>query len=220
MKFLPFVLVCLFGASFICAQSAKAQDDKQDQNSAAAVTAETQQESSQTSGITLVHRPGDSIVAEAEKPDVSEFHPTRLIGGETIPEGMVWVPAGKEWSAREINSCQWCSQPMTFRQAALDKKTLGMWGAALALTVADIEILVSRPCVANKSCHEGNPFLGQTRAQQYSIRLPVIALGWASTAWLRKGDRRLKVGGMKRWWLMPVLYQAAAGAGVIANLAR
>jgi hypothetical protein len=202
-------------------QTSKAQDEKQDQNSATASVSDVQQEPLLNSDVILPHRPANSNPVESGTVDVSALHPSRLFGGETIPEGMVWVPAGKEWSAREINSCQWCSKPMTFRQAAFDKKTLGMWGTALALTAADIEVLVSRPCIANGSCREGNPLLGGgTRAQQYGLRIPVLAIGWASTAWLRKGDRRLKIGGMKRWWLLPMLYQAAAGAGVIANLAR
>jgi hypothetical protein len=133
---------------------------------------------------------------------------------------MVWVATGDHWTAREINSCNFCSKPMTFRRAALDKKAIGMWAAAVALTVADIEVLASRPCISAGTCREGNPLLGQTRAQQYALRLPILAGAWIGTAWLRKGNQRLHIGGMEHWWVLPGIYQSTTTAAVAANLAR
>jgi hypothetical protein len=167
---------------------------------------------------TLHRRPAESVGNEPPAPPV--LHPAWLTGAEPIPRGMVWVPTGNYWTAREISSCNWCRKPMTFRRAALDKKAIGMWAAAVAATVADIEVLASRPCINAGRCREANPLLGQTRTQQYALRLPVLAGAWIGTAWLRKGDQRLHIGGMKRWWILPLLYQATSSAGVAANLAR
>jgi hypothetical protein len=44
-----------------------------------------------------------------------------------IPDGMVWVPRGKVWHAEELNSCAWCTKPMTFRHAVFDRKMSSMW---------------------------------------------------------------------------------------------
>jgi hypothetical protein len=220
MRKLVFVCVFLGGAFFFQSQNSVAQDAKPSDDPGKSFAAEAQPDASQNSDTTLRHRPAATDQAGTEFPLPTALHPISLTGGESIPGGMVWVPAGKQWTARELNSCWWCSEPMTFRQAAFDKKALGMWGTALALTVADVEILVSRPCVAAGTCREGNPLLGQTRAEQYGLRIPVLVGAWMGTAWLRKGDQRLKIGGAKRWWVLPVLYQIASGSGIIANLAR
>jgi hypothetical protein len=219
-----FVLSCFFCSTTLLAQtqtpSSAAPNTNPTQDPPGTLTASVEPDGDQKEQTTLHRRPVASEPADSEAPVPPGLHPAWLTGTETIPRGMVWVPTGNQWTAREINSCNWCSKPMTFRRAALDNKAIGMWAAALALTVADIEGLASRHCINARTCREGNPLLGQTRTQQYALRLPILAGAWIGTAWLRKGNQRLHVGGMKRWWILPMLYQATSSAGVAANLAR
>lgn len=134
-----------------------------------------------------------------------------------IPDGMVWVPRGKVWHAEEVSSCFWCAEPMSFKQAAFDKKMSLMWLGEIALMVTDVEL--NQTCVSDGRCKEGNAFLGAgSRGRQYGIRLPVIAGAWMGTAWLRKGDKGLKIGGMKRWWILPMLYQGMSTAGIATGI--
>jgi hypothetical protein len=216
------VFVCVFLSTALLAFSHRsdAQDAQPFQASTQALASVATTDTPQDSDTALRRRPATPETTGTNNFTTPVLHPALLNGDEAIPFGMVWVPTGKVWSAREIGSCQWCSAPLTFRKAAFDKKALGMWGTALALTVADIEVMASRPCRTAGTCREGNPFLGQTRAQQFGLRLPVLVGAWMGTAWLRKGDKHLHIGGMKRWWLVPLIYQAASGAGVAANLAR
>ena len=219
-----FGLSCFLCGTTLLAQaqtpSSAAPNASPTQGPPGALTASADLDGEQKEQITLHRRPAASEPAGNEAPIPLELNPTWLTGAEPIPRGMVWVPAGKHWAARETNSCNYCSKPMTFRQAALDKKAIGMWASALALSVADIEVLASRRCINAGTCREGNPLLGGTRTQQYALRLPILAGAWIGTAWLRKGDQRLHIGGMKRWWILPMLYQATSSAGVAANLAR
>ena len=151
------------------------------------------------------------------------FYPTwrkELLGDEPIPPGMVWAPHKGGWEAREINSCFWCGRPMTFKEAAFDKKALLMWGSAVALAVADTERTLRGPCFQDRRCGEANPLLGESRKQQYGVRIPVLIGAWMGTAWLRKGDRSQRIGGMKPWWILPLAYQIPAAIGLILNSSR
>lgn len=219
-----FVLSCFLFSTTMMAQaqspSSATPTTYPTQDPPGALIANANPDGEQKEQITLHRRPAESEPPGDETPVPPALHPAGLTGAEPIPRGMVWVPTGKYWTARENNSCNWCGKPMTFRRAALDKKAIGMWATALALTVADIEVLGSRHCVNAGTCREGNPLLGGTRTQQYALRLPILAGAWIGTAWLRKGDQRLHIGGMKRWWILPMLYQATSSAGVAANLAR
>ena len=140
--------------------------------------------------------------------------------GDPVPPGMVWVPVKNGWQARELNSCFWCGRPMLFKEAAFDKKAILMWGAAIALSIADIEVTQNAPCFRSGTCREGNPLIGNSRASQYGIRLSAIFGAWMGTAYLRKGDRRFNMGGMKKWWIFPLLYQGGGITGLTANLSR
>lgn len=215
-------LFCLFCSTTVLAQAQTPSSASPDTNPANASSVAPEPSvvpaAAQETPTALHHRPASFEPPGNPAPDPAGFHPKLLTGSESLPSGMVWVPTGDVWSAREANSCFWCSKPMTFRRALLDKKGLGMWGTALALTVADIEVLASRQCYKAGTCREGNPVLGQTRTQQYGVRLPLLAGAWLGTAWLRKGDRHLHVGGMKYWWILPAAYQATSTAGVISNL--
>ncbi len=110
---------------------------------------------------------------------------------------------------------------MTFKQAAFDKKMVLFWAGAVAAGVADIEYAHSRPCVQNGTCTEGNPLLGSTRRSvQYGIRMPVIFGAWMGTAYLRKGNKRLNVGGLKWWKVFPLLYAGASTTSLVINASR
>jgi hypothetical protein len=151
------------------------------------------------------------------------FVPTRrkdIYPDTRIPDGMVWRrQSDRWWQAEEIGSCEFCGRPMTFKQAAFDKKASSMWLSAIALTIADIEL--GQACIKSGRCMRGNPLFGrETRKTQYSVRLPAIAASWMSVAMLRKGDKGLHIGGMKHWYEFPLAFHAASTVGVISELVR
>lgn len=140
-----------------------------------------------------------------------------LFGNEHIPPGMVWVPRGGVWHAEEVSSCNWCGRPMTFKQATFDRKMSLMWIGELALTTLDVEL--NRACVNSGRCREANPIFGDgNRTRAYGIRFPVIFGAWMISGHLRKGDTRLNMGGMKRWWILPLMYQGMSAGGVITGI--
>jgi hypothetical protein len=140
-----------------------------------------------------------------------------LYANTFIPDGMVWVPRGKLWHAEEQNSCEWCGKPMTFKNAAFDKKMSSVFLLELALTVADVEL--GQSCFKTGRCKEGNPLLGGGgRSMQYSIRLPTIAAMWINSAWARKGDKRLHIGGLRHWYIGPMIMHAEAIIGIVSGV--
>jgi hypothetical protein len=147
------------------------------------------------------------------------FVQERIYPNTPIPDGMVWVPRGKVWHAEELNSCEWCAKPMTFKHAAFDKKMSSMFLLEIALTTADVEL--GQACIKTGRCREGNPFLGTgSRSLQYAIRLPAIVAAWMDSAWARKGDKRLHVGGMKHWYWLPLTMHAEAAIGIASGVGR
>lgn len=124
------------------------------------------------------------------------------------------------WHVEKVNSCAWCGAPLTWRQAAFDKKASSMWILRSALVVADVEITHHLPCFQAGTCKEWNPMLGQTRLQGYSVGAALTAVAWVGDAWLRKGDRKDRIGGYRRWWIIPTVGYAASAVGIVANLAR
>ena len=157
-------------------------------------------------------------------PPASVDAPKRLelFGGESIRRGMVWRVDGKrnQWVQTEANSCEFCGKPMTCKKAAFDQKALPLWLVAVGLSVADTEYTLSRPCIKNGTCTEWNPLLGATRAQQYGVRLPMLAAVWMTTAWLRKGDKEKNIGGMRHWYTFPLIYMSMPSAGLAVNAIR
>ncbi len=134
--------------------------------------------------------PGQPAQAD---PPASVDAPRRqlLYGGETIRRGMVWRADAQrnQWVQAEVNSCEFCGKPMSWKKAAFDSKALPLWLVAVGLAVADTEYTLSRPCIQDGTCTEWNPLLGTSRAQQYGVRMPVLAVAWFATSWLRKGRR-------------------------------
>ncbi len=141
----------------------------------------------------------------------------RIYPNTIIPDGMVWVSRGKVWHAEELNSCEWCGRPMTFKHAAFDKKMSSVFLLEVALTVTDIE--VGQACIKTGRCREGNPLLGGgSRSMQYGIRLPSIVAAWMDSAWARKGDQRLHIGGLKHWYVLPLIMHAESAIGIASGI--
>ena len=145
-----------------------------------------------------------------------------LYGGEVIRRDMVWRADAQrnQWVQVEVNSCEWCGRPLSWKQAAFDKKALPMWLIATGLAVADTEYTLSRPCMKDGTCTEWNPLLGTSRAQHYGVRMPALAVAWLTTAWLRKGDSKKNIGGMRHWYLLPMIYMGMPAVGLAANSIR
>ena len=123
--------------------------------------------------------PGQPAKADPS-PSVDAATRQLLSGGETIRRGMVWRADGQRnlWVQTEANSCEFCGKPMSWKRAAFDKKALPLWLIAAGLSVADTEYTLSRPCIKDGTCTEWNPLLGTSRAQQYGVRMPALALAW------------------------------------------
>jgi hypothetical protein len=150
-----------------------------------------------------------------------------------------WVPAGPDWPrftddlvvvarkndgrmtwhVEKVNSCAWCGAPMTWKQAMFDRKSSSMWALRSALFVADIELAHHLPCFQAGTCREGNPLLGRTRLQGYSVGAGLTTIAWVSEAYARKGDRKWRVGGYRHWWIVPTIGYAASAVGIITSLA-
>jgi hypothetical protein len=145
-----------------------------------------------------------------------------LFGKEVIPRNMVWRPDTQrnQWVQAEVNSCEHCARPMTWKQAAFDKKALPLWLAAAGMAIADTEYTLSRPCIKAGTCTEWNPLLGTTRAQQYGVRMPVLGLAWLGASWARKGRAEYSIGGMRHWYLVPIVFVAMPSIGFVANSIR
>jgi len=89
---------------------------------------------------------------------------------------------------------------------------------AVGLSVADTEYTLSRPCLKNGTCTEWNPLLGTSRAQQYGVRMPALAVAWMAASWLRKGDDKKSIGGMRHWYAFPMIYMSMPAAGLTASI--
>jgi hypothetical protein len=122
------------------------------------------------------------------------------------------------WHVEKVNSCVWCGAPMTWKQAMFDRKSSSMWALHSALFVADIEITHHMPCFKAGTCRD-NPILGQTRLQAYFVGGGLNAVSLISEAYVRKGNRKYRVGGYRHWWIVPTAGDAFSAIGIITNLA-
>jgi len=142
----------------------------------------------------------------------------------TFPAGLVKVPHRNDgrwmWHVERVRSCAWCGEPMTWKEAAFDKKATSLWAIRTALFVTDIEITHHSPCFIAHTCVEANPLAGQTRAQAYAVAFAMTAFAWWGTAYVRMGSKSEHIGGYKYWYAVPMLGQFVSVVGITANLAR
>lgn len=124
------------------------------------------------------------------------------------------------WQVVKVGSCAFCGKPMTFTQAAFDKKAMALWGARMALLVADVEITHRSPCFNSGHCREINPIMGKTRAQSYTVGAGFQFGMWLATGWLRKGDRSNHVGGSKYWYIIPIVGSGMNVLGIVNNTSK
>lgn len=74
----------------------------------------------------------------------------------------------------------------TWSEAATSPGMLLALGLLTAATVADIE--TTQSCIHAGTCREGNPLMGQSRAQAYSVSMSINALAfWAAAEQKRHG---------------------------------
>jgi hypothetical protein len=161
-----------------------------------------------------------------DKPEPVAREGQWIRSGEDLPQfsdDLVMVSEKNDgrrmWHVRKVNSCDWCGAPMTWKQAMFDKKSSSMWAIRSALFVADIEIAHHLPCFQDGTCKEGNPLLGQTRLQGYSVAAGLTAISWIGEAYARKGDRNWRIGGYKDWWIVPTIGYVTSAIGIITSLA-
>lgn len=124
------------------------------------------------------------------------------------------------WHVERVGSCAWCGRPMDWKQAAFDGPAFAHWAVSAALAVTDIELSHRAPCFQSGRCREGNPLLGQSRAQAYAVTGALTGLEWLASAWFRKGDKANHVGGAKYWWLLPMIRDGWSIVGITNSLAR
>jgi hypothetical protein len=126
-----------------------------------------------------------------------------------IPQGMVWWSDGRYWYARNEGSCDECGRPMTFRQAAFDRKALAWWGSAVAFEVGTAH--------SYNRCSGTCPFFRSFHGQ-LAFNMPILGLTWMLTAASREGNQSLHIGGERKWWVGPIISQALAGAFLIVKV--
>lgn len=141
-----------------------------------------------------------------------------------VPDGLVLDDVKEDgkrvWQAKKVGTCNWCGEPMTVRHAMFDKRASSMWILRTALMVTDIELSHHSPCFIAHTCKEGNPLLGQTRAQAYAVTMALDGLTWYGDGWMRAGSKKYRVGGLKLWWIVPLIGEAGSTVGIVSTLAR
>ena len=84
-------------------------------------------------------------------------------------------------------------------------------GLHLELALLDIEM--TRRCIADDRCREGNPLMPSSLAGQLSVGFALVGSGAASSYRLKKRNSRF-------WWIAPVVGIAAHGVGFASGIAR
>jgi len=145
----------------------------------------------------------------------AEIRRTVYNGNEWLRDGYVWhatqisIDGRKQyvWQQSKIDSCDWCGRPMTFKHAMFDKPALIIWGSLIAANVAHIEYDKHQACVVQQTCIESNFLYGRnpSRLRYYSISLSALTADWMITAKVRKGNKRLHIGGLSVWYIMPAI---------------
>jgi hypothetical protein len=102
---------------------------------------------------------------------------------------------GMDWAGRRIP------------KGMSEKKYWFVSLASVALTVADVE--TTQACIRAHTCREGNPLMGQTRAQEYAVSLTVPLIGlWYQRKFYDEDHVRKRFGIVKRrefaWWSVPL----------------
>ncbi len=69
-------------------------------------------------------------------------------------------------------------------EAARTPAMLALGGLFFGSVVADIE--GTQHCIHEHTCRESNPVLGQSRAQQYAVGIPIAATGFLCAMYLRR----------------------------------
>ena len=126
--------------------------------------------------ITLKHRPNTPDAPQPKSDDAraacpaGNGKPCALLGGRVYYSDALGLSQhNKSWSA-----------------AATSTSMLLAMGLLTAATIADIE--TTQSCIHSGGCKEGNPFMGQSRAQAYSVSMSVNAIAfWAAAEQKRHG---------------------------------
>lgn len=171
------------------------------------------------------------ILANSSKPLPDKPQPVAREGQWITGGGQLWeipndlVMVAKkddgrlEWHVERINSCVSCGAPMTWKRAMFDRKASSMWALFSGLQVADIELMHHTPCFEAGTCKNANPLLGQSRLQAYSVAGALTSIEWITTAWARKGSLKYRIGGYRRWWIVPVVGYGATAVNIAVQLA-
>ena len=127
--------------------------------------------------ITLKHRenvpdaPPAKIIDERRTYPEGNGKPCAVLGGRLyFSDALALSQHSKSWSA-----------------AATSPGMLLAVGLLTAATVADIE--TTQSCIKTGTCKEGNPLMGQSRAQQYSVGMSINAFAFWATAEQKRHGR-------------------------------
>ena len=219
-------ITTLLCAVLLCAISAWGQElQRRDQSS---VGAKGQHETVSDRAVSQPQTTGTGPQTLPDKPEPQVgYLGQQFRYGEIMPEipnTLVLAPSRIDghpaWELKKVGSCFYCGEPTSFKRAMFDKPAVRLWALRTALAITDIEVTHRSPCFVAGTCREGNPLLGQTRAQAYGVSGSIIFGSWALTSYLRKGDTHTRMGGMKWWYAIPLAHSAVSVAGIVANLAR
>lgn len=93
------------------------------------------------------------------------------------------------------------SRTLDARYFLLNSMDLGMAGLDMALT---------RHCIADHHCGEGNPLMPSSLAGQLSVGIAFVGYDSVSSYWLKKHQSHL-------WWVPPFVGTAAHGVGALTG---
>jgi hypothetical protein len=92
-----------------------------------------------------------------------------------------------------------------------DKKFFLVNSLHLGLAVADVEL--TQRCIANHTCHEGNPLMPSSHAGELSVAIGYDAFGSVTSYWFKKHKART-------WWFPPAGGIVGHAVGIATGLSH
>jgi hypothetical protein len=171
------LVITIFSLAFFLCLTAQAQTSTDNSSPASQAAATPQQTDPSTNSkqeplppVTLKHRPNPPDSPPPKANDERRTcpggngKPCAVLGGRLyFSDSLALSKHSQSWSA-----------------AATSPAMLLALGLLTASTIADIE--TTQSCIKAGTCKEGNPLLGQSRAQAYSVTMSINALAFWATA--------------------------------------
>lgn len=147
------------------------------------------QRDAQLSAMLTAPSSGPSMVFSAGPASANSASAAPSVFTSSAAAGFVRAPVAK------------ASRTLDARYFLLNSMDLGMAGLDMAMT---------RHCIADHHCGEGNPLMPSSLAGQLSVGIAFVGYDSVSSYWLKKHQSRL-------WWVPPFVGTAAHGVGALTG---